>query len=66
MMGWRNATITPRGLDALNALREDANLQLVQQHADALGAHATFSQLKAFLRQVADWGNPPKPPEAQA
>lgn len=58
MMGWRSAKITPRGSCALNALREDANLSLVQQHADALGERATFSQLKAFLQQVAEWGDP--------
>ncbi|MCC7518748.1 MAG: hypothetical protein IT578_06145 [Verrucomicrobiae bacterium] len=59
MMGWRNATITPRGTCALNSLREEENLRLVQQHADALGAHATFAQLKIFLQQVANWGTPP-------
>lgn len=61
MMGWRNAKITARGSHALNALRDDANLHLVQQHADALGDRATFSQLKAFLQQVAEWGAPSPP-----
>ncbi|MFZ4693831.1 MAG: hypothetical protein ACOYMV_01770 [Verrucomicrobiia bacterium] len=65
MMGWRTAKITPRGIDALAALRDDENLRLVQQHADALGEHASFSHLKAFLQQVADWGAPTEAPPSQ-
>lgn len=65
MMGWRNARITPRGICALAALREDENLRLVQQHADALGTCATFAHLKAFLQQVADWGTPQEAPATQ-
>lgn len=66
MMGWRNARITPLGLSALGVVRDDANLRVVQEHANALGPHPTFAHLKAFLQQVAAWGAAdPQPPAAQ-